>query len=253
LVKVRPNEVKWLLPIAFLAVGLEAGTVGAGYLLRRVEGPVFVMEGSASVTEYKGGFGDPFPADLSCFARKGSKLELIGQGKTLRFGDATAFTLRSDGPLQLHQGSVLIYSRRPDIRIQVDGPSVTAVVSGEGVVMLEITTNGGFKLVGLIGAMQVEERSPSGAAGSPTALEPGELVFLKPLGNGFGDKLNVRLRRLCSTSRLVRGYGNPTHLRNHLLAAVEWQDRRIVRSYGLVVGDAPGLDRFETFPLPPQP
>ena len=118
--------------------------------------------------------------------------------------------------------------------------------------MLEVTTNGGFKLVGLIGAMQVEEKTPPGKS-EPAALHPGELVFLKPLGNGFGDKLNVRLRRLCSTSRLVRGYGNPTHLRNHLLAAVEWQDRRIVRSYGLVVGDAPELDRFETFPLPPQP
>ena len=239
---------KWLLPFAFLAAGLEAGTVDAGYAVRLVEGFVFVKSDPAAATRYEANLGQLFPAEVPCFTREGSKLELIGPSITLRFGEATNFVFRADGKLELHQGSLLIYSRRPDVRMQVEGPSGSMMVSGEGVAMLEVTTNGGFKIVGLVGAMRLEENGRE-AAGSSLQLGPGELVFMKPLGNGFGDKLNVRLSRIYATSRLVSGYGNTARLRDHLLAAVEGQTSRIVRSFGLTVGDAPELNHFQTFPL----
>ena len=238
----------WLLLFAAVAIGLEAGTVSSGYLVRRAEGLVFVKDAPGSVAPLEVGFGENFPADVPSFARKGSKIELIGPGKTLRFGENTNFTLQADGALRLYEGSVLIYSRRPETQIRVEGPMSAAMVSGEGAVMLEVTTNGGFKVVGLLGAMRLAEVNWT-TDGEPGGLSPGELIFMKPLGNGFGDKLNVRLSRICATSRLINGYGNPTRLRNDLQAAVEGQNRRIGRSFGKVVGDAPTMDRFQTFPL----
>jgi len=239
---------KWLLPIAFLAVGLQAAPIGSGYLVRRVDGPVFIKDDSGDLSLFKAGLGDVFPNDSFCFVRKGSKLELVGPGKTIRLGEGTNFTLRSHEVLEIHKGAALIYSRRHDNKIKLEGPSTSMVLSGAGTVMLEVTTNGGFKIVGLIGPIRVKEvqRDDSGA---DIHLESGELVFLKPLGNGFGDKLNVRLSRVCETSHLVSGYGNPTLLRKQLQIAINLQDLRIKRSFGIKVGDATDIERFEAKPL----
>jgi hypothetical protein len=239
---------KWLLSIAFIAVGLQAAPVGSGYLVRLVDGLVFIKDASDNLTTFEADLGDVFPSASSCFVREGSKLELVGPGKTIRFGEDTNFTLRSHEVMEIHKGAVLIYSRRQDTKIQLEGPAATVVISGTGAVMVEVNTNGGFKMVALVGPIRIEETGQD-ASSSPLSLDSGELVFLKPLGNGFGDKLNVRLRRICETAHLVSGYGNPTLLRNQLRVAINVQDRHIEGSFGIKVGDASEIERFETTPI----
>ena len=93
----------------------------------------------------------------------------------------------------------MIQSRNIGNQVGLNSPEAEINISGIGTCMLEVETNGGIKLIGVLGRTLVE------LANNKNGFEllSGELIFVRPGNAGVGDKINVNLGKVVETSFLL--------------------------------------------------
>ena len=123
------------------------------------------------------------PVDSRITVRARSGIETMSSGYLFRYGADTRFTLSREA-LQLHEGSVMIQSRKIGNRVILSSPEASIRISGIGTCMLEVETNGGLKVIGVLGRMIVG----LGDDGLEEDLLAGELVFVKLYKNQLTRK-----------------------------------------------------------------
>jgi hypothetical protein len=131
--------------------------------------------------------------------------------------------------------------------LKVKSPEAEISLDGMGTVMLEVEPNGGLKIVGMLGRVRVTDVKSKRA----TQLLPGELLFVKPGGRGFGDLVYVNLGKMTKTSFLVGGFDNLSSFERSLAVVTKAQSESIAKRFRAVVGDAKGVDTFEIVPVTP--
>lgn len=180
----------------------------------------------------------PLDFRISVPARSG--LETLSAGYQFRFGADTKFSL-VDEALHLHEGSIMIQSRKMGNRVVIQSPESLLRISGVGTCMLEVETNGGVKVIGVLGRMIMR----AGKESKETDLLAGELIFVKPGESGFGDKINVNLSKVLETSFLLSAFKNSTSFQNSLVSIARVQKDSTSKIYAAEVGDAKESDTFE--------
>ena len=175
-------------------------------------------------------------------------LETLAAGRTLRFGSETIFMIEEKG-IVLYEGSLLYRTRKMGALLNVKGPEAEVSLDGMGAVMLEVEPNGGLKIVGMLGRVRITDVQSNRA----TQLLPGELLFVKPGGRGFGDLVYVNLGKMTKTSFLVGGFNNLSSFERSLAVVTKAQEESIAKRFRAVVGDAKGVDTFEVVPVAPDP
>jgi len=209
------------------------------------EGEVLLREGNASLEKLNP--DQKIEGNDSVFhCREKSKLLLARGAGTFRFIGKNTFSCEKSG-IVLRRGSMLADWRTPH-RLGIEGFDVKLSVVGKSILFVQVTTNGGLKLISLAGRTVVETMS---SPGSKVELLPGELVFAKPLDKGFSDKLNVNLKTLVATSALVHEFPDSSGFRRDLAKAVLEQEVLIRKRYRAVVGDARTPDTFDIRELTP--
>ena len=180
------------------------------------------------------------PLDTRISVRPRSGIETMAAGYQFRFGADTKFTLEN-GTIHLHEGSLMIQSRNIGNQVGLNSPEAEINISGIGTCMLEVETNGGIKLIGVLGRTLVE------LANNKNGFEllSGELIFVKPGNAGVGDKINVNLGKVVETSFLLSGFKNNQSFELSLNSVVKAQMESIGKTYRAEVGDAKGVDTFE--------
>ena len=149
----------------------------------------------------------------------------------------------------LYEGSLLYRTRKMGALLNLKGPEVEVSLDGMGAVMLEVEPNGGLKIVGMLGRVRITDVQSNRA----TQLLPGELLFVKPGGRGFGDLVYVNLGKMTKTSFLVGGFNNLSSFERSLAVVTKAQEESIAKRFRAVVGDAKGVDTFEVVPVAPDP
>jgi hypothetical protein len=180
--------------------------------------------------------------------RPRSGLETLASGRTLRFGSETIFMIEEKG-IVLYEGSLLYQTRKMGALLNIKSPEAEISLDGMGSVMLEVEPNGGLKIVGMLGRVRITDVQSNRA----TQLLPGELLFVKPGGRGFGDLVYVNLGKMAKTSFLVGGFNNLSSFERSLAVVTKAQDESIAKRFRAVVGDAKGVDTFEVVPVAPDP
>ena len=180
--------------------------------------------------------------------RPRSGLETLASGRTLRFGSETIFMIEEKG-IVLHEGSLLYRTRKMGALLKIKSPEAEISLDGMGAVMLEVEPNGGLKIVGMLGRVRVTDVKSKRA----TQLLPGELLFVKPGGRGFGDLVYVNLGKMTKTSFLIGGFDNLSSFERSLAVVTKAQSESIAKRFRAVVGDAKGVDTFEVVPVAPVP
>ena len=186
------------------------------------------------------------PYDKRISVRPRSGLETLAAGRNLRFGAGTIFTVKEDRVV-LHEGSLLYRSRKMESSLVVNGPEAEVTLGGMGTLMVQVEPNGGFRLVALLGRVRITD----GKAKLVTDLLPGELLFVKPGGLGFGDVVNVSLKKLAHTSFLISGFTNLSSFARSLAAVIKAQEDSIGKRFKAEVGEARGTETFEVIPIKP--
>jgi hypothetical protein len=180
--------------------------------------------------------------------RPRSGLETLAAGRTLRFGSETIFMIEEKG-IVLYEGSLLYRTRKMGALLNIKSPEAEVSLDGMGAVMLEVEPNGGLKIVGMLGRVRITDVQSNRA----TQLLPGELLFVKPGGRGFGDLVYVNLGKMAKTSFLVGGFNNLSSFERSLAVVTKAQEESIAKRFRAVVGDAKGVDTFEVVPVAPDP
>ncbi len=180
--------------------------------------------------------------------RPRSGLETLAAGRTLRFGSETIFMIEEKG-IVLYEGSLLYRTRKMGSLLTLKSPEAEISLDGMGTVMLEVEPNGGLKIVVMLGRVRITDVQSKRA----TQLLPGELLFVKPGGRGFGDLVYVNLGKMAKTSFLVGGFNNLSSFERSLAVVTKAQDESIATRFRAVVGDAKGVDTFEVVPVAPVP
>jgi hypothetical protein len=178
--------------------------------------------------------------DSRITVRARSGLETMAAGYQFRFGSDTRFTITQEA-IELHEGSVMFQSRKIGNKVTFKSPEALLQISGSGTCMLEVETNGGLKVINILGRMIIR----LGGNGPRDELLAGELVFVKPGNSGLGDKINVNLAKVVDTSFLLSGFENSSSFTSSLNSVVQAQQESIGMTYSAEVGDAKEADTFE--------
>jgi hypothetical protein len=188
----------------------------------------------------------------------GRRLTVLPEaGVELYFGDASKFSLRSvdaasfalpeNNIFDLHSGSFVISSNGNDNSTTIKSPLSTIRASCDSpfALMIGITTNGGLKIIALLGECKLEQEKLTSSV-----LSPGELVFALP--EGFSRKMSVELSTLMVTSKLMTGFDDPPVYLKKLRQQAMIQALRTRKRYKAVVGDAKNSKDFEIKVLKPE-
>jgi hypothetical protein len=196
----------------------------------------------AQIGEYVG-----FGRRLTVLPEGGVDLYLGDESEfSLRSVDAASLALPEDKVFDLHSGSFAISSTNKLNSCTVKSPLTSLKVSCEDpfAIMIGITTNGGLKIISLLGDCLLEQEGvPS------TNLRPGELVFALP--EGFSRKMSVELSTLMVTSRLMTGFEAPPVYHKKLRQQALIQALRTKKRYKAIVGDSKNSKDFEIQVLNP--
>ena len=180
------------------------------------------------------------PKNSRISIRPRSGIETLSSGFQFRFGSGTQFTIDED-ITHLHSGSLLLNSRNIENQINIRAPETSVSISGSGCCLLEVETNGGLKMVGVLGRLQIKISD----ANQRNDLIPGELLFALPGEKGFGPKLNINLSKLIESSYLISGFPNLPSFEDSLEVITRAQLDSIEKKYGAKVGGAKKIDSFE--------
>ena len=118
--------------------------------------------------------------DVSVSVRPRSGIETVAPGYCFRYGAATSFSCDTDN-LHIHEGGIMIQSRKIEGSLNLSSPETSALIGGTGCLLGEVETNGGMKLIGVLGALKISCKN----SGEETVLLPGELIFNLPGNRGW--------------------------------------------------------------------
>jgi hypothetical protein len=182
-----------------------------------------------------------FGRRVTVSSKSGVDLDLPGKADfNLRAVDAGSFTLPTPGVLDAHSGAYLLRANEDDGKIRVEAPFAEVEVSGDDpfAVMIGITTNGGLKMIGLLGEVELRRSGQK-----LQKLRPGQLVFVLP--KGYSRKMYVELSTLIATADLLTAFEEPPPYYKRLKTEALVQALRTKRRFRTVVGDVKGTNSFE--------
>ena len=168
-------------------------------------------------------------------------IEVIGYKEPIMFRslDASSFELAGPNFIHLNSGSYLFHQTRRNGSIQLKSPLTECELSSEGpfVFMTGVTTNGGLKIIGLLGEITCMMESET------ERLIPGQLCFA--LQEGFSRTMSVELSTLIVTSELITAFPRPPSFMKKLNQQAMLQALRTKQRFRTVVGDVKGTRDFE--------
>ena len=135
----------------------------------------------------------------------------------------------------------MIQSRKIESSLNLSSPETSALISGAGCLLGEVETNGGMKLIGVLGALKISCKN----SGEETVLLPGELIFNLPGNRGLGPKVQVNLDKLISTSFLLSGFSNSSSFKSSLTKTANAQKQATGKVFAAEVGDSVQPDSFQ--------
>ena len=209
--------------------------------VRQVFGSVLLRGEFEPRSLSKSGEAFGFGRRVTVSSKSGVDLDLPGKANfNLRAVDAGSFTLPTPGVLDAHSGAYLLRANEDDGEIRIEAPFAEVEVSGDDpfAVMIGITTNGGLKMISLLG--EVELRRPGQKL---EKLRPGQLVFVLP--KGYSRKMYIELSTLIATADLLTAFEEPPPYYKRLKTEALVQALRTKRRFRTVVGDVKGRDSFE--------
>lgn len=168
-------------------------------------------------------------------------IEVIGYKEPIMFRslNASSFELARPNFIHLNSGSYLFHQTRRKGSIQLKSPLTECELSSKDpfVFMAGVTTNGGLKIIGLLGDITCMMESET------NRLIPGQLCFA--LQEGFSRTMSVELSTLIVTSELITAFPRPPSFMKKLNQQAMLQALRTKQRFRTVVGDVKGTRDFE--------
>ena len=182
------------------------------------------------------------PTHIVCSGAR-SRSQLETNNFQVRAGANTVMGIPSANTLWIHSGSLLLWTKKHTI-VNIKSITSSALFSGEGTIIVETTSNGGFKLIPLTakGIFKTEK-------GSHKEAKSGQLLFV--LGNPaeFGNAYDIDLLLLLRSSLLINAFEEPLPTSEKIGLAIYAQQMLLHGKYDALIGDAPTDQNIQLWTL----
>ncbi|MEC8789943.1 MAG: hypothetical protein VXX29_01810 [Verrucomicrobiota bacterium] len=163
---------------------------------------------------------------------KGSRIALRQNDVRWRLGSLSVGRWFPNNSFWLHSGSALFCSSE-DGDFTFSTREANATFSGSGTIIIEATTNGGFKFIPLEAKGTI--RTPKGDAQD---VRGGRLLLVLGKPTRFGDAFDIDIMLLLKSSRLVNAFPDPLPTFDKIGLALYVQELKLKGKYDALIGDA---------------
>lgn len=163
---------------------------------------------------------------------KGSRMELLQNDVRWRLGSLSVGRWLSKKSFWLHSGSALFCSDKVE-DFTISTRETNATFSGRGTIIIEATTNGGFKFIPLEAKGTISTDS-----GDSKEVVGGRLLLVLGKPNRFGDAYDLDILLLLKSSRLVNAFPSPLPTFEKIGLALYVQELKLKGKYNALIGDA---------------
>lgn len=176
---------------------------------------------------------------ITVLPKSGIELSIANTSLKIRAVEAASFTIKKPNEFDVHTGSYCINSTGKNDSVSLISPLSNVELSSTMpfVFMCGVTTNGGLKIICLLGKIKLKKN------GNHQDLVPGQLIFDLP--EGFSRKMDVELSTLMVTSNLLTSFKNPPTFFKKLRQQSMLQALKTRSRFRTVVGDVKGRENFE--------
>jgi hypothetical protein len=182
------------------------------------------------------------PTHIVCSGAR-SRSQLETDDFQVRAGANTVIGIPSANTIWIHSGSLLLWTKKHTI-VNIKSITASALFSGEGTIIVETTSNGGFKLIPLTakGVFKTEK-------GRDKEAKSGQLLFV--LGNPaeFGNAYDIDLLLLLRSSLLINAFEEPLPTSEKIGLAIYAQQMLLHGKYDALIGDAPTDQNIQLWTL----
>jgi hypothetical protein len=199
-------------------------------LAREIWNPIQIDDSN----EYLG-----FGRRITVLPKSGIELSVKNTALKIRAVEAASFSTRKPYEFDFHTGSYCINSTGKNDSLNLISPLSNVELSSTMpfAFMCGVTTNGGLKIICLLGKIKLRKN------GDSQDLVPGQLIFSLP--DGFSRKMDVELSTLMITSNLLTSFKKPPTFFKKLRQQSMLQALRTRNRFRTVVGDVKGRENFE--------
>ena len=221
-----------LLPISEESDDIEVNQIFGSVLAREVwQNKKINMKGDSL------GFG----RRVTVLPSAGVELSYVdGYKYKIRSVEAASFGMSDENVFDFHSGSFSLASLESNSLCLIKSPLSEFHLKSDDpfAVLFAVTTNGGLKIIGLLGEIElVQKTKPS------ISLRPGQLIFSMP--DGFSRKMSVELSTLMVTSKLMTAFVDPPNFYRKLKQQALIQALRTKKRFRTLVGDAKTNSDFQ--------
>lgn len=210
-------------------------------------GRVLVREGAAGRYRGRAKPGLELRAGDAVLTGPGARVEWrTGERGRWRVGERAVWIAgEASGDAELRAGTAL--AAVPHGERWAVGAADARVILSEGVWLMTAVDNEGLKIVALDGGEVEDAGSPPPADGGRTkvGLRPGEVVFARPGGRGFGPVVTVFLEELLVSSRLLTKFTEELPQMERLRQQGAAQRERLSLVSNVHVGGATDAEGFQ--------
>lgn len=170
---------------------------------------------------------------------KGSRAEIKHDSKLWRLGSLTAAQWLNDESFWIHSGSALLCTEE-NSTVHFSSIESNATFIGNGTIIVEATSNGGFKFIPL-----EAKGSLTTAEGGTKVLQEGRMLFVLDNPSNFGDAYDIDLMLLVKSSRLLNYFPSPLPTFDQIGLAIYVQQLKLKGKYDALIGDATSKDNLQ--------
>lgn len=158
----------------------------------------------------------------------------------LRSVEAASFALTAKNSFDFHSGSFSLACLEDQSVCSIKSPLSEFSIDSDDpfAVLFAVTTNGGLKIICLLGEIELSKPQQESIS-----LRPGQLIF--SMSEGFSRKMSVELSTLMVTSRLMTAFEEPPNYYKKLKQQALIQALRTKKRFRTVVGDAKTNNDFQ--------
>lgn len=170
---------------------------------------------------------------------KGSRIELRQNNNYWRLGSLSVCRWIKPNSFWLHSGSAL-FCTTEESEINIGSLETNATFRGKGTIIIEATSNGGFKIIPL-----EVKGTLSTKKGGTKNLMGGRLLLVLGQPTEFGDAYDIDIMLMLKTSRLINAFPSALPTFERIGLAVYVQELKLKGKYDALIGDATSNENLQ--------
>jgi hypothetical protein len=170
---------------------------------------------------------------------KGSRTQIHYSSKIWRLGSLSAARLIDEDSFWIHSGSALFCSEE-NTTVHFSSIESNATFNGKGTIIVEATSNGGFKFIPL-----EAEGTISTSKGGVKNITEGQMLLILGQPSEFGDAYDIDLMLLVKSSRLLNYFPTPLSTFDQIGLAIYVQQLKLKGKYDALIGDATSNENLQ--------